>query len=200
MADDSLTIELSMSELREVAGYATACARPALAIFERERPDDPRPRAAIDAAQAFADGAKRTKEIRDCAWAAQRATPEAREAGSARGRTGCGERRCPCCRRRGRCGVPSSAGKSDAGQAHPRIGRARRASVRTRGWRRSGCGSRPHRAGAGTRESRRAGGLEAISRRPGWRWSGRRTDSPAGRIAPVINLAESESRPRVADS
>ena len=38
MADDSTTIELSRSELREVAGYAVACARPALPIFERERP------------------------------------------------------------------------------------------------------------------------------------------------------------------
>jgi hypothetical protein len=57
MADDSTRIELSRSELREVAGYAVACARLALAIFERERPDDRRPRAAIDAAQAFADGA-----------------------------------------------------------------------------------------------------------------------------------------------
>jgi hypothetical protein len=42
MADDSPTIELSRSELREVAGYAAACARPALAIFERERPGDRR--------------------------------------------------------------------------------------------------------------------------------------------------------------
>ena len=50
-----MTIELSRSELRAVAGYAVACARPALAIFECERPDDRRPRAAIDAAQAFAD-------------------------------------------------------------------------------------------------------------------------------------------------
>lgn len=54
MADDSTRIELSRS------GYAAAYARPALAIFERERPDDRRPRAAIDAAQAFADGAERT--------------------------------------------------------------------------------------------------------------------------------------------
>ena len=47
MADDSTAIELSRSELREVAGYAVVCARPALAIFERECPDDRRPRAAI---------------------------------------------------------------------------------------------------------------------------------------------------------
>lgn len=80
MADDSTTIELSRSELREVAGYAVACARPALAIFERERPDDRRPRAAIDAAQAFADGAERTKALRDSAFAAHRAAQEARDA------------------------------------------------------------------------------------------------------------------------
>jgi len=71
MADDSTTIELSQSELREVAGYAVACARPALVIFERERPEDRRPRAAIDAAQAFADGGERTKALRDSAWAVQ---------------------------------------------------------------------------------------------------------------------------------
>jgi hypothetical protein len=83
MADDSTTIELSRSELREVAGYAVACARPALAIFERERPDDRRPRAAIDAAQAFVDGGERTKALRDSAWAAHRAAQEARDAGQA---------------------------------------------------------------------------------------------------------------------
>jgi hypothetical protein len=83
MAYDSMTIDLSLTELREVAGYAAACARPALAIFELERPEDWRPRAAIDAAQAFADGGKRTKAIRDNAWAAQRAYQETRDAGQA---------------------------------------------------------------------------------------------------------------------
>jgi hypothetical protein len=79
MADSP--IELSLTELREVARFAAACARPALAIFERERRGDLRPRAAIDAAQAFADGAGRTKTLRNCAWAAQKAATEAREAG-----------------------------------------------------------------------------------------------------------------------
>jgi len=82
MAGDP-TIQLSEADLRAVAGYAAACARSALAIFEGDRPDDRRPRAAIDAAQEFADGAKRTKKIRDCAWAAQRAAHEARDAGQA---------------------------------------------------------------------------------------------------------------------
>jgi hypothetical protein len=80
MADDARTIELSRSELREVAGYAVVCARPALVIFERERPDDRRPRGAIDAAQAFANGGERTKALRDSAWAAHRAAQEARDA------------------------------------------------------------------------------------------------------------------------
>jgi hypothetical protein len=75
MPDDTATIELSLCELRAVAGYAAACARPALAVFERERPDDRRPRAAIDAAQAFAEGAERTKALRDSAWARTQPLP-----------------------------------------------------------------------------------------------------------------------------
>ncbi|MFD0899766.1 putative immunity protein [Actinomadura sediminis] len=81
MADDAATIELTMTELREVAGYSVACAGPALPIFERERPGDGRPRAALDAARAFAEGAERTKVLRDTAWAAHRAAQDAREAG-----------------------------------------------------------------------------------------------------------------------
>jgi immunity protein 5 of polymorphic toxin system len=79
MADDSPAIELSLSELREVAGYAAACARPALEIFERERPDDRRPRVALDVAQTFADGGPRIKALRDNARAAHRAAQEARD-------------------------------------------------------------------------------------------------------------------------
>jgi hypothetical protein len=81
MADDPATIQLSRAELRAVAGYAAACARPALAIFERDRPGDARPRAAIDAAQAFADGGERTRAPRDNAWAAWQAAHDARGAG-----------------------------------------------------------------------------------------------------------------------
>jgi hypothetical protein len=83
IAEDSTQIVLSRSELREVARYAVACARAALAILERERHDDLRPRAAIDAAEAFADGVERTKMLRHRAWAAQRAAQEARDAGQA---------------------------------------------------------------------------------------------------------------------
>lgn len=76
-------IDLGMDELREVTGFAAACAASALALFERERPDDARPRAALQAAQAFADGAARSKALRDAAWASQRAAHEASDAGHA---------------------------------------------------------------------------------------------------------------------
>jgi hypothetical protein len=81
--DESEAIELSLAELREVTGYAAACARPALVVFERERPGDPRPRAAVDAALAFAEGGGRTKVLRDNAWAAHRAAQETRDEGRA---------------------------------------------------------------------------------------------------------------------
>ena len=78
-----MTVELSRSELREVAAYAAACARYALPIFESARPDDRRRRDAIAAAQAFTDGGERVKALRDSAWAAHRAAQEARDAGQA---------------------------------------------------------------------------------------------------------------------
>lgn len=83
MADAGTSIELTRCELRAVAGYAVACARPALAIFDVECPDDTRPRAAVEAACAFADGGERTKALRDVAWAAHRAAQETRDSGRA---------------------------------------------------------------------------------------------------------------------
>ncbi|MFC5288702.1 putative immunity protein [Actinokineospora guangxiensis] len=77
---EAQTVDLSMDELREITRYAAACAEPALVLFERVRPDDPRPRTAFAATREFTDGGKRTKAIRDAAWAAQRAYQEARDA------------------------------------------------------------------------------------------------------------------------
>ncbi|MFD5112436.1 putative immunity protein [Streptomyces sp. NPDC058391] len=70
-------IELSEHELREVAGYAADCARRALSIFEQNLPDDTRPRDAIDAADTFAGGGRRTGALRQSGWAAYRAAQEA---------------------------------------------------------------------------------------------------------------------------
>jgi hypothetical protein len=83
LADHTTTIELTMTELRHITAYAAACAQPALAIFEHHHPDDRRPRAAIDAAHAFANGAKRSKALRDNAWATHKAAQETRDAGHA---------------------------------------------------------------------------------------------------------------------
>jgi len=81
-------ITLSTQDLREVTGFAAACAETVLAVFEADRPDDPRPRQAIAAAREFADGGERGKSLRDTAWAALKAaqgagTEAAREAARA---------------------------------------------------------------------------------------------------------------------
>ncbi|MFJ6787624.1 putative immunity protein [Streptomyces angustmyceticus] len=71
------TIELSLHELRDIAGYAADCARRVLPLFEQSHPADTRPRDAIDAARTFAGGAPRTAELRKRAWAAYKAAAEA---------------------------------------------------------------------------------------------------------------------------
>lgn len=69
--------ELTTDELRAVAAYAEACAAPALILFERAHPDDPRPAAALDAARVFAEGAPRTRLQRTAAADAHRAARDA---------------------------------------------------------------------------------------------------------------------------
>lgn len=54
-------LELTMDELRAVVRYAVACAEPALVVFVKACPDDPRPAAALEAARAFGDGAARSR-------------------------------------------------------------------------------------------------------------------------------------------
>ena len=54
-----------------------ACAQPALQIFLRACPEDPRPAAALNAARVFADGAARSRLQRAAAVDAHRAAKEA---------------------------------------------------------------------------------------------------------------------------
>ena len=157
-----------------------ACARPALAIFERERPHDRRPRAAIDAGRR---SRMEPSEPRRYVTARGRHTGRLRKpAMQDRLRRATQRARRPC----GRCGVPPPPGKSYSGQAHPRIGRSCRTSVRTLRRRRSRRRNRPHRAVADPCTPRRSGRPEALPGRPEWRWPGRRTDPSVGRVAPVI--------------
>ena len=69
--------ELSMDELRVVARYAVESAQDVLPLFEKSHPDDRRPRAAVEAAWTFVDGANRTMLQRIAALAAHRAAKDA---------------------------------------------------------------------------------------------------------------------------
>ncbi|MDA8282926.1 MAG: NAD(+)--rifampin ADP-ribosyltransferase [Actinomycetota bacterium] len=69
--------ELTMDEVRAVAGYAVACAEPALIIFEKDRPEDSRPAAALRAGRTFAEGAPRSQLQRTAATEAHRAARDA---------------------------------------------------------------------------------------------------------------------------
>ncbi|MBB3662709.1 hypothetical protein FB384_001613 [Prauserella sediminis] len=76
-----MSIEVTLDEIRAVAAFAVGCAEPAVALFERVRPQDPRARDALDVTRTFAEGGRRSKAIRDAAWAAWRAYQETRDAG-----------------------------------------------------------------------------------------------------------------------
>ncbi|WP_425146360.1 putative immunity protein [Deinococcus sp.] len=69
----STAIKLSEDEVREVARYASQSVREVLDIFEIVHPGDLRPRAAVEAAWAFAQGSRRSNLLRDTAWEAMRA-------------------------------------------------------------------------------------------------------------------------------
>lgn len=69
--------DLTMDELRVVAHYVVQHAADVLSVFEQAVPDDPRPRAAIDAAWVFINGANRTKLQRVTSLDAHRAARSA---------------------------------------------------------------------------------------------------------------------------
>ncbi|MFZ3495772.1 putative immunity protein [Streptomyces sp. 5.8] len=69
--------ELTMDELRVVAHYVLGSAEDVLHVFEEAVPGDPRPRAAVNAAQDFASGARRTNLQRTTSLDAHRAAKEA---------------------------------------------------------------------------------------------------------------------------
>lgn len=69
--------ELTFDELRVVARYVAETAQEVLPVFEDANPGDPRPRAAVDAAWEFVNGARRTKLQRVTSLDAHRAAREA---------------------------------------------------------------------------------------------------------------------------
>lgn len=83
MDDDATAMHLGEDELREITLYAAKCARQALSIFEARYPGDRRPREAIEGAEAFGHGARRTALLRSQAWAAHAAAREAQDPAAA---------------------------------------------------------------------------------------------------------------------
>ncbi|MGY1439973.1 putative immunity protein [Streptomyces reniochalinae] len=69
--------ELTMDELRVVARYVARAADDVLPVFEDAAPEDPRPRAALDAAWEFVNGARRTRLQRVTSMDAHRAAKDA---------------------------------------------------------------------------------------------------------------------------
>lgn len=69
--------ELTMDELRVVARFVVESAQEVLPVFEQDVPGDRRPRAAVDAAWEFINGANRTKLQRVTSLDAHRAAREA---------------------------------------------------------------------------------------------------------------------------
>lgn len=80
-----------MDELRAVTGYAVACAEPALVIFHKDRPVDPRPAAAFHAGQVFAKGAPRSRLQRAAAADAHRAAMEVTTVAASHAATAAGD-------------------------------------------------------------------------------------------------------------
>jgi len=74
---ESGDFDLTMDELRIVTRYVAESAEEVHPFFGDAHPDDPRPRAAIDAAWGFANGARRTKLQRVTSLDAHRAAKEA---------------------------------------------------------------------------------------------------------------------------
>lgn len=77
MQTSSGDFELTMDELRAIARYAAACAEPALVIYQKAEPQDPRPAAALEAAREFIGGGPRSRLQRSAATAARRAGKDA---------------------------------------------------------------------------------------------------------------------------
>jgi hypothetical protein len=67
---------LTDDDHRLLAAWAALCAEHVIALFEEIRPDDHRPRAAIEAGRAWIDGAMRMMDARDLAFASNAAARE----------------------------------------------------------------------------------------------------------------------------
>ncbi|HJP81290.1 MAG TPA: hypothetical protein VJ841_02775 [Candidatus Saccharimonadales bacterium] len=71
-------ISLSSEELQALTAFSVLCAAKVLPLFERDMPEDTRPRAAIEAASAFVSHGKRSNDLRMKGLAAYKASRQAK--------------------------------------------------------------------------------------------------------------------------
>lgn len=77
MSDESRYFPLSLDSLRAVGSWTAVCAERALLLYEKYVDADPRPRNAIEGIRCFAEGGKRTAQLRSLAMAAYAAARHA---------------------------------------------------------------------------------------------------------------------------
>lgn len=83
MNREPATISLTEDDLRVMGLWAADCAERALPVFEARASSDPRPREAIEGLKVFANGGKRTVQLRSLAWAAYAAAREVNDPAAA---------------------------------------------------------------------------------------------------------------------
>lgn len=79
MACESKYFSLSLESLRALGGWAANCAERALSDYETHADSDSRPRTAIEGIRMFANGGKRTAQLRSLALSAYSAAREAND-------------------------------------------------------------------------------------------------------------------------
>lgn len=70
MAREAKYFSLSLESLRSLGSWAADCAERALAVYESQANADSRPRAAIEGIRVFANGGKRSAQLRSLSLAA----------------------------------------------------------------------------------------------------------------------------------
>lgn len=88
---DDTDLKLSEDDRRALVQWTVACAERLLPLFLAERPDDRRPREALDAAQAFMRGAMSIEDVREKAFASHAAAREAADPSALAAARVCGQ-------------------------------------------------------------------------------------------------------------
>lgn len=88
---DDTDLRLSEHDRRELVEWTVACAERMLPLFLAERPEDSRPREALEAAQAFMRGELGIDEVRERSFGSHAAAREASDASAVAAARVCGQ-------------------------------------------------------------------------------------------------------------